>query len=106
MSVYIKGMEMPKSCFSCPMNDTDCCGISRGSYIEYREVDVDVAINGRPEWCPLIPVPDHGDLIDRTTVKDYWLYADWDTGMDLGKEKNAFAVINSVPTIIPGEERS
>ena len=46
----------------------------------------------------------YGDLIDRATVKDFWLRADWDTGMDLGKEKNAFAVINSVPTIIPGEE--
>ena len=68
MSVYIKGMEMPDRCFSCPMCDTDCCGISRGSYIEYREVDVDVAMNGRPDWCPLVPVPEHGRLIDADVI--------------------------------------
>lgn len=56
MSVYIKGMEMPDRCFSCPMNDVDCCGISKGSYIEYREVDIDVAIDHRPDWCPLVEV--------------------------------------------------
>ena len=56
--IYIPGMEMPDRCFACPMCETDCCGISHGSYIEYREVDVDVAMNGRPDWCPLIPAAD------------------------------------------------
>ena len=73
MSVYIKGMEMPTRCFECPMCCVDTCGIlccvdscciSHGSYIEYREVDVDTARNGRPDWCPLIPVSEHGRLID------------------------------------------
>ena len=56
--IYIPGMKMPDRCFSCPMNDTDCCGISKGSYIEYREIDIDIAMNGRPDWCPLVPAPD------------------------------------------------
>lgn len=58
--VYIN-MEMPDRCFSCPMCETDCCGISHGSYIEYRELDIDVAINGRPDWCPIVHVPDQAD---------------------------------------------
>lgn len=62
--IYIPGMEMPTRCFACPLCDTDCCGISKGPYIEYREVDIEVANNGRPDWCPLVPVPDHGRLID------------------------------------------
>lgn len=66
--IYIKGMKMPDRCFACPMCDTDCCGVSKGSYIEYREVDVDTAIDHRPDWCPLIPVPDHGRLIDADVV--------------------------------------
>jgi hypothetical protein len=32
------------------------CAISHGSYIEYREVDPDVAIQERPPWCPLIEI--------------------------------------------------
>lgn len=69
MSVYIKGMEMPTRCFACPLCDTDCCGISKGSYVEYRDVDVDVAMNGRPDWCPLVEVPDHGRLIDADALR-------------------------------------
>lgn len=68
--IYIKGMEMPDRCFSCPLNDTDCCGISKGAYIEYREVDVDVAINGRPDWCPLIPAADV-----REVKRGHWVKA-------------------------------
>lgn len=100
--IFIHGMAMPDRCFSCPMNDSDCCGISRGSYIEYREVDVDVAINGRPDWCPLIPVPDHGDLIDRDAslyalgrivIQDDLAYT---IGHDMAKR-----FLEKAPTIIP-----
>lgn len=68
MSILIKGMEMPTRCFSCPMCDVENaevnCAISHGSYIEYREVDPKVAMQDRPEWCPLVEVPPHGRLID------------------------------------------
>ena len=68
--IYIPDMEMPSRCFACPLCDTDCCGISKGPYIEYREVDIEVAVNGRPDWCPLIPVPDHGRLIDADDIEN------------------------------------
>ena len=73
MGVYIKSMEMPTSCFSCPMCEVDNaevnCAISHGSYIEYRDVDPKVAMQDRPEWCPLIEVPPHVRLIDINALK-------------------------------------
>ena len=100
MSILIKGMEMPSRCFSCPMCDVDCCGISRGSYIEYREVDIDVAMNGRPDDCPLIPVPPHGRLIDADALP-------WRKGKDELDRPCLLLVtpaIEALPTNIPAEE--
>ena len=105
--VYIPGMEMPDRCFSCPMCDTDCCGISRGSYIEYRETDVDVAMDGRPDWCPLVPVPPHGRLIDKDALEQ-------DISGSVvfsGRERNAELIgankiinrLHHAPTIIPAD---
>lgn len=96
MSVYIKSMALPDRCFSCPLCDTDCCGISRGSYIEYRDVDVDVALNSRPDWCPLIPVPDHGRLIDADSL-GFVL-------MDCENADQALWRVDEAPTIIPASK--
>ena len=72
MSILIN-MEMPTRCFACPMCEVENaevnCAISHGSYIEYREVDQNVAMQDRPEWCPLVEVPPHGDLIDRDVLR-------------------------------------
>ena len=101
MSVYIKGMEMPDRCFACPMCDVDCCGISKGPYIEYREVDVDVAMSGRPDWCPLVPVPDHGRLIDADALIEQkeWAF----DGVGQTEMVNVAEIVNA-PTIIPTDK--
>jgi len=93
MSIYIKGMEMPDRCFSCPLNAVDSCGISRGAFIEYRDVDIGVAMNSRPDWCPLIPVPEHGDLIEREKLVFEDDYYGW-------RDKQ---VVKAAPTIIPAD---
>ena len=103
--VYIPGMEMPKSCFQCQFRtkvdpDNLMCCISQKTF-----EDRFYHIEHRDQSCPLLHVPDHGDLIDREKMRDYWLCASWDCpNMDVGSEKDVFAVINAVPTIIPGEE--
>ena len=58
MSVFIKGMDKPKSCFGCDFNMYDCyCKHSRG------EIDRDDWTCEKP--CPLVKVPTpHGNLID------------------------------------------
>ncbi len=56
MGVYIKGMEMPKSCSACPFcfGANNICPWTR-EYATHKE---------RHNDCPLVPVPKHGRLID------------------------------------------
>lgn len=66
MGIYIKGMEMPKSCFYCPfrkkVNPDDCVCMAMNR--EFEETFALIA-GRRHKDCPLVEVPDHGDLIDR-----------------------------------------
>lgn len=60
MSVIVKGMAMPKSCYRCPMANDDfyLCGATE----KYLENDSE---ERRPDWCPLVEIPTpHGRLID------------------------------------------
>lgn len=61
MSVLIKGMDMPTNCTNCPCSndDTRFCRAAK----EY------IPMLGKPEFCPLIPVPTHGRLIDADALK-------------------------------------
>ena len=75
MSVLIKGIEMPKSCVDCPCSlNMFFCRAWDGRAITDRtgiEIKEDGIVVSRPDWCPLVEVPEkHGDLIDtdRQTV--------------------------------------
>lgn len=61
MSILIKGMEMPKGCLGCPCINAkyDECMI-----LQRRAMDVMTRMTD----CPLIELPDHGDLIDRDAM--------------------------------------
>ena len=52
MSILIRGMEMPISCAGC-FNRS--CGLWR---------EVALPAHQRHKYCPLVPVPPHGRLID------------------------------------------
>lgn len=56
MSVYITGMEVPTSCQNCFASDDESrfCKAAK-KYIPML---------GKPKFCPLVPVPEHGRLID------------------------------------------
>ena len=70
MSILIKNMEMPKNCDSCRImvfEDTNCvpelfcgCPIVFKAHPQHEE--------HRPDYCPLIELPPHGDLIDRSKL--------------------------------------
>ena len=60
MGVLIRGMEMPTSCDDCRLNN----GISCYAVPEYMEDGVVGRTDDRPNWCPLVPIPPHGRLID------------------------------------------
>lgn len=51
MSVLIKGMQKPKDCYQCRLH--------------YGHGECGVSVDGN---CPLIELPDHGDLIDRDAL--------------------------------------
>ena len=106
MGVYIKGMEMPKSCADCPCGSVfagyKCmaCGKQFDKY----------PLENRMDWCPLTPVPSHGDLIDREALIKA-LHAWFDDDEVHAFEKDAYwhhgvvmKIINNVPTIISAEE--
>ena len=94
MSVYIRGMEMPEDgekLYMITFSDGKACA----SYKPF-------------EWHEVIPVPDHGDLIDRKEtlhklsnekVKDIKPNMTW------GEIDELIALdIVTMPTIIPAEE--
>ena len=109
MSVYINGMEMPTRCEDCfcywhnAEYDYAYCTIS--------SMNVRGHGNARLVGCPLVPVPDHGDLIDRDALiialetQDYSCapntLEEW-TPMDMTRAE--IADISNAPTIIPADK--
>ena len=64
--IYIPDMEMPKNCFYCPFRlkvdpDTFVC-LATNEHIE-ETFSGTIEMRNRGD-CPLVPVPDHGRLID------------------------------------------
>lgn len=67
VGVYISGREMPKSCMDCASRHGAECWLEKCAYIpNYRD--------GRPEWCPLVPVPPHGRLGDLDAIMEHLEY--------------------------------
>lgn len=74
MGVYIKGIEMPTRCGRCDMR----ISVYDDGMFDHYECCITAAIidnlGERMEDCPLVPIPPHGDLIDRDAlIKDGWL---------------------------------
>ena len=60
MSVLIKGMDMPETCFDCAMFVSGWCDAMD------KDLTYEIGKTGKPDWCPLVEVPTpHGDLIDK-----------------------------------------
>ncbi len=107
MSVLIKGVEMPKNCTECSCLNDEYWSCQASA----MELFGEGADKKRPNWCPLVPVPPHGRLIDADAVikgietDAIWKYNainEYDSGIRSG----ARAVMRSVrnaPTIIPAE---
>ena len=58
MSILIRGMEMPTSCHVCVAGFGGLC------YLGQSLDECECPDNGRPDWCPLVEIPQHGRLID------------------------------------------
>jgi hypothetical protein len=100
MSVLIKGMEMPTNCFLCPLS------VLNGKRL-FCEVTKDEVLRERtPRYCPLVPVPPHGRLIDadalyREIKAECNPYGKPSIGYDDGLK--VLGIIGSTPPVIPAE---
>ena len=90
--VYIKGIKMPETCSECWFCvDGEYCGAIKEYFQE------------KPDTCPLVAVPDHGDLVEVERAYDEIAeqagkgnYIDMDA-VDAG--------LQNAPVIIPEERR-
>lgn len=129
MSVLIKGMEMPENCFNCPfgisVNFGVLCCPTHTTISDDNLFDVDGRELGRQDWCPLVHVPPHGDLIDRDALvadlkrqckevfkidavspDDFWITRNEAYNESLWKTwcESFFEYLKTRETIIPAEE--
>jgi len=96
MGVYIKGMEMPTNCNECRFFvDAWCYALEVDDWRNAYNKPPD---GERLDSCPLVPVPPHGDLIDRDALKENCMKEDGFLAELL------FRKISNAPTIIPAEE--
>lgn len=115
MSVLIKDMEIPTSCFYCPFrekvnpDDYVCMALNK----EFEET-FSLIVGKRHKDCPLVPVPPHGRLIDADAlmlgIQEYIDEYGWDVdehGFHSEKwcaMKETEMAINDAPTVITADE--
>ena len=98
MSVLIKGMEMPTNCDACLFDD----GVHCMAYSPSEDMVYDIA-DGKPSWCPLITLPDHGRLIDADALEHIigQFSLNWEYGQGVS---DCWDALINAPAIIPAEE--
>lgn len=71
MSILIPGMEMPTTCAKCPLGHINAKRYAIECYAEYptKLFDYDLARHSTNPFCPLVPVPPHGRLIDADALR-------------------------------------
>ena len=95
-------VEMPRNCFECPLF-TNCdacegheCGCGLLGGIGYEE---DISEDRRRDDCPLVELPEHGDLIDRSKLS-FICAGTTSRGMDYVRRY----VVDGMTVIIPSNK--
>ena len=98
MSVLIKGAKPPSGCRWCYFNDDSKCVLIVGC--DYDDT------NGakRRKDCPLIELPNHGDLIDRDDIENAALLI-WchNSNGDDAMEQTIEHIRHNIAAVIPAE---
>ena len=110
MSILINGMAMPQNCRECRFMETVHRLDGRERYICIAHLNEITNLKERLDTCPLVELPDHGDLIDRDKLifalemQDYSCAPDtleeW-TPTDMTKAE--IADLKCAPVVIPAE---
>lgn len=98
--IYIPGMEIPTSCSECAFvtqyydGGCDVCCL----------LDTYASKHGTLDDCPLIPVPDHGRLIDADALVLPTNLNDWNSVVEyVHNITDCWKAIDNAPTIIEAE---
>ena len=72
MSILIKGMQMPTSCYYCGLTDTSFINCQAFSPCRLLEDDCE---ERRPDWCPLVELPEYCDRLfeEDDIIIPWWL---------------------------------
>ena len=105
MSILIKGMEMPTSCGECKFfawkrGVGQHCAVDDRITFHATIDGMDVAYE-RSGACPLIPISDHGRLIDADALMQR---IEHDMPLSAVFEKTMRRYLHNAPTIIPASE--
>lgn len=104
MGVYIKGMEMPKSCMLCSFCVPEA-DEANGEMCMVTGKLMPPCNHERLDDCPIVPVPPHGRLIDRDAlIKELEITEEDDHNGATLLMAVFLEVLKSAPTIIPAEE--
>ena len=99
--IYIPGAKTPESCWSCnyPITVVSCPVTASEAEKNYYSC--------RFEGCPLIPVPDHGSLIDANFDPREYVTV-WECNCSEFGKQTVMAVddLAYLPTIIPGDKET
>ena len=90
MSILIKGLKMPKSCCECIFDAWDACLINLNTEPK----------NKLTHSCPLVELPDHGELIERDELMKHEVYIPRDGGY-LPAVYSSY--VKDAKTVIPAE---
>lgn len=102
MSVFVKDMELPIQCASCPMWTIMAIGGVSMDICRAKSMRVDPYRTGRDENCPLVEVPvPHGDLIDGDELYREVAKAHAYEHLSV---KRIIAMIRKSPAVIEAEE--
>ena len=99
MSILIRGMEMPKNCFLCPLS------VLQGERLFCEQTKDEVVRAKIDSDCPLISIPPHGRLIEDTVLDNMSMWntdreydRGWDSAVQAAKNR-----LRTAPTIIEAE---
>lgn len=108
--VYIRGMEMPTGCPYCLLSHWECnefmgceAVIGKGRAVLTDKEYAESPAASRPDWCPLIPVPDHGRLVDADAAMEAVEMDDRSTVIEVMHIKE---LLCDAPTIIPASKEA
>lgn len=113
MSILIKGLKIPKNCCECFAFKTNASGMMfcRAGKTAFEKEDAEWLPLRVSDHCPLIELPDHGDLIDRDALSAAMYHEAFETDSNMQRWDSGCWIRykmfenkrNDAPVVIPAE---